>query len=52
MDKNTVKKKTDLHVCRVGAPGGHQAIDKSFEVAKGSVALASWGRLLNNSAPL
>ena len=31
-----MKKKTDLHVCRVGAQGGHQAIDKSFKVAKGT----------------
>ena len=28
------KKKNDLHVCRVGARGGHEAIDKSFKMSK------------------
>ncbi len=36
--KNGLKhnKKSDLHVCRVGARGRHQEIDKTFKVAKRS----------------
>ena len=47
----TLKKKTDLHVCRVGARGRHRAIDKSFKVAKGSSSSGIVGKAIPQLCP-
>ena len=45
------KKTTDLHVCRVGARGGHQEINKSFKVAKGTLCSGIVGKVIPQLCP-
>ena len=48
---NEKKQKTDLHVCRVGARRGHHAVDKAFNVAKGTRSSGIVGKAIPQLCP-
>ena len=51
MVSDTMEKKTDLHVCRLGVGGGHQAVVKPFKVAKGTRCSGIVGKAISQLCP-